>query len=719
MGSESGDRDTILVRQYARQVERDHSYESLKGHRACLECRRKKTKCDMLQPTCGLCQRTGGSCTFPTKRKTPEFKHPHTRDPKKKKINPERLERLVDLLESRLESRLTNGQDFDHQSPLFMASDTREPDSHSGHAQFDALPSHESTSSGSDGREVYDHSRSSSRTPTHVADDLDHWDLPSCPQASDQEADWFTVPEQLAIELIHLYFDKIQPCIPLLHRPNFFARYIGNDRSSLLNPAAFSNQDALLIYGILALAARHSSNERFHGVSAPDRGNQFAKKATELYSRLRATEEHSSLMYLQGCVLLAVYLCASGPCHRGWILTGVCVRMAYDLDLCNMDEGDDTWQGAAEWMAIEERRRLFWIVWELDTFVSTLSRRPSAINRQRMAVHLPVSDGDWFAQEPVKSAPLGTRPSEVWKSLLDSPNQNERAWFLLANYLMAITYETASSGRARQDEQEELVDALICFNLAMSQRFSLETHAVLFDSESLTKHNWIIGMHLMLMSAHACLSGFGATHSAGSLIHTREFSRIIQHWHPETVALSHPFLACTLFIPQASLPNETLQPFSTLKSNIEMSRLMLAQYGSVWKLGSVLIDLTRLFNPPDTLSDEERALMKRLAVFFPNRTTSHRPKLISHAPLPVNKEDTIMGNHAPVDEMPSKQPLELLELFNQPDDLENHGVLVDDLSQAAIEGTAEFQLDVQDDWSSRLQLDYLCDDNQHFNYLQL
>ncbi|KAH7121381.1 hypothetical protein EDB81DRAFT_229015 [Dactylonectria macrodidyma] len=162
----------------------------------------------MLQPICGLCQRTGGSCTFPTKRKTPEFKHPHTRDRKKQKIDPERLERLVDLLESRLESSLTDGQDLDHPSPLFMSLDAREPDSHSAHAQLDVLPSHGSTSSSSDGRDAYDHSRSSPRTPTCVTDDLERLDLPDCPRASDQEADWLNVPQQLAVELIHLYFDK-------------------------------------------------------------------------------------------------------------------------------------------------------------------------------------------------------------------------------------------------------------------------------------------------------------------------------------------------------------------------------------------------------------------------------------------------------------------------------------------------------------------------------
>lgn len=31
----------------------------------------------------------------------------------------------------------------------------------------------------------------------------------------------------------------------------------------------------------------------------------------------------------------------------------------------------------------------------------------------------------------------------------------------------------------------------------------------------------------------------------------------------------------------------------------------------------------------------------------------------------------------------------------------------------------EITLDMMDDWSSRLELEYICDDDQHFNYLQL
>ncbi|KAM5358689.1 hypothetical protein ACJZ2D_015080 [Fusarium nematophilum] len=505
-------------------------------------------------------------------------------------------------------------------------------------AHLDTPASRPLSLSESDQHHAYDHSTYSSGTSTRLADDADHLGLPDCSQPSVQQTPWLTVPDEIAIELIYLYFDKIQPWLPLIHRPNFVAHYVGNS-STFLNPGGFCDEDMFLIYGILALAARHSLNAYFQAVSAPDRGNQFADKATEFYCKLRAAEEQPSLKCLQGCTLLAAYLYASGPCHRAWILTGVCVRMAYDLDLCDMDEGDGTWRDATEWTAIEERRRLFWVIWELDTFGSTLASRPSAINRQRIAVHLPVSDAAWFAQEPVASALVGIRPAEAWKCLLDSPNQDERAWFLLANYLMALTYEAASSGQACSSDQDELVGVLTCFNLAMSQRFSLETHAVLFDLDNFTKHNWIIGMHLMLTSARACLSALDKTQRTSSVIHVREFSRIISHWHPETVVLGHPFLACILLIPQISLQNEIPPPIDNLNPNTEMAMLMLAQYGSVWKLGSMLIsecnpfrvsvmtmfipalEVARLLKCRDAFSEEERALIKRFAVFFPCRTT--------------------------------------------------------------------------------------------------
>ncbi|KAJ4263296.1 hypothetical protein NW762_006114 [Fusarium torreyae] len=480
----------------------------------------------------------------------------------------------------------------------------------------------------------------------------------------------------------------------------------------------FSDQDALLIHGMLALAARHSSNACLAEIPAPDRADQFVKEATALYGKLRGAEEPPSIKYLQGCVLLAVNLAAAGPCHRTWILTGVCVRMAYDLDLCNMDDGGDTWEDAAEWVAMEERRRLFWIVWELDSFVSAITRRPSAINRQRVAVLLPSSDEAWFAQDPVKSSLLGTRPSEAWKSLVDSPNQDERAWFLIANYLMAVAYEMKTNQRTHQADRDELIDALTCFNIVITQRFSLENHVGLFDLNDFTKYNWIIGMHLMLTSARTCVSTFEDNPQASVLAYSREFCRIIHHWHPETVILSHPFLACILLTPQATLANTAVtELINTTSSNLEMTLLMLDQYGSVWKLASVLRDIVHLLKRRDSLSEQEVLLAKRFLIFFPALARRHKPasKVVSQA----NGEDRTHEGNGNSDELSFDQSLETLELSKQLDEQEAQLAVAHDFDTEELNVMTHFRLDVPDDWSSQIQFDNVCDDNQHFNYLQL
>ncbi|KAL6362178.1 hypothetical protein LRP88_04255 [Fusarium phalaenopsidis] len=198
-----------------------------------------------------------------------------------------------------------------------------------------------------------------------------------------------------------------------------------------------------------------------------------------------------------------------------------------------MDECLDASQtAAAEWTDLEERRRAFWIVWELDTFGSTMARRPSAINRNRMAVRLPVSDEAWFAEQPVDSPILDSRPGEAWKILFDSPNQDERAWFLLANFFMAICYDTYSSRHAYPQEQKELADSVTCLNLAITQRFGLEIHPILFNSEQFAKSNWIIGMHLMLIT---CRNFVSMMQESSAVVNMRELSRVVLHWHPDNL----------------------------------------------------------------------------------------------------------------------------------------------------------------------------------------
>lgn len=401
---------------------------------------------------------------------------------------------------------------------------------------------------------------------------------------------WPEISDEVATDLINVYFDKVQAWLPLLHRPNFFSQYMPNGNFSRESLPRMTDQEALMFCGIFALAAGHSTHSYFADSLPRERGEQFSQKAKDYYGRLRQTDQGVPLVYLQGCILLVHYLYASGPCHQAWILVGVCVRLAYDLDLCSMDEHEheEEQTDAMEWSAAEERRRAFWAVWEVDTFASLLSRRPSGINGQRLAVRLPVSDEAWFKNEPVSSPVIQSPPTKAWKTLLDSENQDARAWFLLVNYLTSITYQAASGRNRSERDNDELVESIICLSLAMHERFGLETHPLHFSPETFSRCNWIIGMHLMLNNARVCLSGSDSMLAHGSATCARDLACIIYHWHPEYIYLSHPFFAASLLPDRLHPSIHSVRPLD-ISCNMEMQRLILKQCARVWKLGLVLL----------------------------------------------------------------------------------------------------------------------------------
>ncbi|KAF5232299.1 hypothetical protein FANTH_13043 [Fusarium anthophilum] len=619
-------------------------------------------------------------------------------------MDSQKLERLVDLLESRLNSENPATQDLSPQS-----SDRPASDMDLMNTPTNSHPAYTPSSEGRNREAVGFANKSPSGTPDYNAE-IGQTPM-SCPEPFEHAQSWLCIPEPLAIELVHLFFDKIQPWLPLLHRPRFFATYIHSDASSFCDPCSLDNHDKLLIYGMLALAARHSTNAYFSNIPAPERGNGLLKEACSLYRKSRETEDLPNIKYLQGCVLLTNSLAVDGPCHRAWILTSVSVRMAYDLDLCNMDDVEEACSDPEEWTVMEERRRLFWAIWEIDTFLSTLARRPRAIDHRRMVVLLPVSDAAWFAQEPVESSLFAARPSEVWKCLMNSSNQDERAWFLIANYIMALTYETTTSTFDRQEDREEIVNAITCFSLLVMQRFSLGSHPGLFSVNNPAYH-WILGLHLMINASRICVSAFNKDPQPNTSAYTQEFCRIMHHWHPETVVLGHPFLACILLLPQASLSTTPMGTTNTLSSNHEMTLLMLAQFGSVWKLGSLLTEVANLLSHPDTLSEEETVLAKRFLVFFPNLARRRRSL---HQGIAQACGKAIVPN----DGIPLEHPPAAMELLQQLHETTSELVNTHDFGPATLEDISNFQLDLFGDWSVGLPLDDVCNENQNFNYLQL
>lgn len=600
--------------------------------RACHECNKKKAKCDVLQPVCGRCQRVGMVCTFPTSRKKPDIRsrpsnagrcHQAQQRGGLTRAKPNRGRDLTppgtqtyappSLLDKRRKPTPQLGDEYTAEELLVRscagslsspaeAALFRGPEN-SGSPQYRSRPRLDSLSTSDN--------------------------LQSCQG----------LPPEVALELVDIFFEKVQAWLPLLHRPTFFKRFLvcTNSRRTLVEE--LSLEQKFIFKGIFALTARYSTSPFYDHVPPLQRGSRFAAEAMVLYQQARSSIDVSALTYLQGCILLAFYYYTSGPCPEGWVLTGVCVRLAYDLDLDKIDEDEvpvanlDT----EEWVHKEERRRTWWLVWELDTFGSTVSTRPYTIDRRRIAVLLPCSDEAWFAMAPIPSARLETEPSRAWKSLQGCANQDERAWFLIANFLVSISHDLSQRRQGvSEDDKLELEHAFCCFQLALPSSFHLGTGVVGFGSTNFARSNWIIATHLMMTSARLLVSSIRTENSPsfqspslsrhGQLQSwTAERSRIIRQWSPEIISLSHPFIACAILAPvyvPGGGADLDLSPSNSACH--DMPRLVLSHYARVWRLGHILLKISTILEDPQKTTPGDFTLVRRFALYFPTTLKTWR-----------------------------------------------------------------------------------------------
>ena len=267
-----------------------------------------------------------------------------------------------------------------------------------------------------------------------------------------------------------------------------------------------SLEAALLLNSMFALAARFS-RDIFQEVSPKNRGDSFALEARNLYEEARRRREMDSpsLEYLQGVLLHTYYLFTSEPCTRAWVMAGVCSRLAYDQGLHNIDEDILSGMSQArltteEWIKREEQRRLWWSIWEIDSFASTISCRPYNIDQTRMRVLLPVSDDAWFKKAMLSSAPLGSEPTTIWSSLQNCENQDERAWFIVSKALLRLSHEAAQSSVKCISRNRSIETALACFTLILPSQFHFDSGTLIFDQWNYSKSNWIVYTILSLQS---------------------------------------------------------------------------------------------------------------------------------------------------------------------------------------------------------------------------
>lgn len=260
--------------------------------------------------------------------------------------------------------------------------------------------------------------------------------------------------------------------VPLLIPMDRMASYFTNMTSfSLFRPGSIEPKFAMMQHPSEAealIAAMFSFSARHCQASGCPGPSYFARIASSQLDESvdRYGDMRPPFWLLQACVLVTFYQLTQSVRSRSWKKLGDCIRYAYDMNLHIVDanhEPASTTDGAGidmqRWVMLEERRRAWWAIWEMDVFASTIRRLPTAIDGSQNLTMLPVPDSCWFNDVYQESCFLAVDCSLRWKHLVRSGNQSAKAWFIVMNSLMRntqrIVYPAGSAMQSLNDKHAD------------------------------------------------------------------------------------------------------------------------------------------------------------------------------------------------------------------------------------------------------------------------
>ncbi|CZR69254.1 uncharacterized protein PAC_19154 [Phialocephala subalpina] len=288
---------------------------------------------------------------------------------------------------------------------------------------------------------------------------------------------------------------------------------------SLFRPSQFQSKLAsitsqgqltALLAAMFTFSARFVKASNDQEISSTNNGQSYATSQVERFSTLsqlhidqafrECGDSRPTLVLLQALALSTFQQLIKGARGLAWRSLGTCVRVAYELDLHLVDSDDRdedisfTGKRRQSWCLDEEKRRIWWAIWEMDTFASTVRRCPTAIDWSQNETKLPIDDEFWFRDEFRQSCYLGLDAMTRWRDLQECENKSAKAWFIVVNSMMrqaqqlshptprpvpvsALAQRRSSmrvlktnAGKTREEISESLgvlENALHCFSMAL------------------------------------------------------------------------------------------------------------------------------------------------------------------------------------------------------------------------------------------------------------
>lgn len=331
----------------------DTEAQSSKAKRiACVLCRKRKLRCDGTKPSCGTCQRLTHDCSY---------------DEVRKKSGPKRgyvkaLEARLAQVETLLKTRDVSAED-DQDVQFVGANATAE-------------------------RTTADLNLGSDNVLKNVHfQDKDSGANPACgiaahapPMIDGKPAEMVSLgleepmPTQDVIDdLNRIYFEKIHPSMPLMHRPRFLA--------AMKNPEAF-RPPVCLRYAMWCLAA--AATDKYEQLQ--QHFYQRARKYVERDEMRGHGESIITIGHVQAWFLISSFEFKMTFFPRAWMSTGRASRLALMMGTHRVDGGGlDVKQclpPPRDWIDAEERRRTFWMCFFEDRAASIGTGWPMSMDER-------------------------------------------------------------------------------------------------------------------------------------------------------------------------------------------------------------------------------------------------------------------------------------------------------------------------------------------------
>ncbi|KAL2847564.1 fungal-specific transcription factor domain-containing protein [Aspergillus pseudoustus] len=406
------------------------------GDIACYSCRR-----DRQRPQCLVCLETSQDCCYPERPLKPGPKLGSLKRPRKRTLQQSDNNGSKTSSESNdpRESVETSSKAPEIPPALETTLNTSKGYAEAGALSGDGVNSMEAAS---DPRANI-HDLSFILHPAHEAASPESKEA-TPPETTCRELH-FTKFEQACVALgvagtslatiVNIYFDNMV-AISLFQEPRF---------AQQVHDGVPTAHISALLAAIAAYAARLCPEEvKEQCATWPDEHVSLAEYFLALAFSLTDTalaecgDEPPSLRIIQALTIATHLQLTQGVRGKAWRSLGTCIRLAYELNLHLVDASPDGFDHleVQQWSWKEEKRRLWWAIWEMDVFASTIRRTPPAIDWSQIETLLPVSDEHWFNDQPRASCFMERDPICRWKALQECGNHSPKAWFLVVNSFM-------------------------------------------------------------------------------------------------------------------------------------------------------------------------------------------------------------------------------------------------------------------------------------------